>query len=133
VVNKLGERKATVLLQTGIGTLPYTVTRFNLSAELALAGCKIALLPGSSSESVLQQHRVQVAELVRSGLPREEALKAITLRPAEILGIDSRFGTIEKGKEGDLIFLDGDPLSPDTSVTRVMTFGEIVWEAQRRP
>lgn len=133
VVKNLVEHEALVLLQPRIGNLPYTVTRYNLAAELARAGCDVVLLPTSDSTSALEQFRPRLADLVRAGLPREEALKAVTVRAAKAVGLDDRLGTIEKGKDADLIFLDGDPLEPHTRVTRVMTLGEIVWEAPEQP
>jgi hypothetical protein len=129
VTGQLGELQATIVVPVGIGTLPYTSTRYNLAAELLLAGCRLALVPGRDSASVLKEYRTDLADLVRAGVPRDEVLKAVTLRCAEVLGIEKRFGTIENGKQADLIFLDGDPLHPDTQVRRVMTAGQIVWEA----
>jgi len=129
VVKDLVEREALVLVQPRIGNLPSTVTRYNLAAELATAGCDVVLTPTSDSTSALKQFRIGLADLVRAGLPREDALKAVTMRPAKVLGLSDRLGAIEKGKDADLIFLDGDPLNPHTRVTRVMTHGEIVWEA----
>jgi hypothetical protein len=129
VTEDLGELEPIVLLEPRIGNLPYTVTRYNLAGELSLAGCKVAVLPTSDSPSALKELRVRLANLVRAGLSREDALKAVTLYPAQLLGLEDRLGSIEKGKDADLIFLDGDPLSPGTEVRRVMTFGEIVWEA----
>ncbi len=131
VLDDLRESEATVLLPTGIGTLPYTAVRFNLAGELARAGCQIVLLPRGESRSTLEEFRTQVADLVRAGLPRDEALRAVTLRPAQLLGIDKRLGSIEKGKEADMVFFDADPLDPHAKVTRVMSHGKIVWEAKR--
>jgi len=133
VVEDLVEREALVLVHPRIGNLPSTVTRYNLAAELAQAGCDVVLLPTSDSTSALEQFRIRLADLVRAGLPRHEALKAVTMRPAQAVGVEDRLGTIEKGKDADLIFLDGDPLNPHTRVTRVMTLGEIVWEAPDQP
>jgi len=133
VIKDLVKREATVLVSPQIGNLPYTVTRHNLAAELAVAGCEVVLLPTSDSSSELKGFRVRLAELVRAGLPRGDALKAVTMHPAKALGVADRLGTIEKGKDADLIFLDGDPLNPLTRITRVMTLGEIVWEAPRKP
>ncbi len=48
---------------------------------------------------------------VREGLPYEEALKAITIYPARICGLDARIGSIKPGKDADLVVFDGDPLS----------------------
>jgi len=133
VIAELGERKATVVTQARIGYLPYTVTRYHLPAELVRTGCRLALVPMSDSAAALEQLRSRLAELVRAGLSREDALKAVTLRPAEVLGLAHRLGTIEKGKEADLVFLDGDPLAPGTRVYRVMIAGRIVWEAPEQP
>jgi imidazolonepropionase-like amidohydrolase len=66
---------------------------------------------------------------VKHGLPYDEALKAITITPAEILGVDDRVGSIEKGKDADLRILDGDPLELRTKVEMVIIDGEIVHRA----
>ncbi len=131
VMQQLGDRQGIVLVQPRIGRLPSTVTRYNLPAELAISGCSVAMLPAADTTSELRAFRSRLADLVRAGLPREEALKAVTLYPAQALGMADQLGTIEKGKHADLIFLDGDPLDPHTRVTRVMIDGEIVWEASR--
>ena len=52
----------------------------------------------------------QAARASAHGLPREEALRAITLYPAQILGVSDRVGSIEAGKDATLIVTDGDPL-----------------------
>ena len=133
VVADLGGDKALVLLRPQIGRLPYTATRYNLPGELAAAGCTVVLLPRTTAASELKAIRTRLAELVRAGLSRQDALKAVTLNAAKLLGLQDRLGTIEKGKDADLIFLDGDPLAAETRVTRVMIAGEIVWEAPKRP
>ncbi|MEE8354972.1 MAG: amidohydrolase [Candidatus Bathyarchaeia archaeon] len=66
---------------------------------------------------------------VKHGLPYDEALKAITITPAEILGVDDRVGSIEEGKDADLRILDGDPLELRTKVEMVIIDGEIVYRA----
>ena len=50
------------------------------------------------------------------GLTKEEALQAITLNPAKILGIDDRTGTIEEGKDANIVICDGDILDMRTSI-----------------
>ena len=66
---------------------------------------------------------------VKHGLPYDVALRAITLTPAEILGVDDRVGSIEKGKDADLRILDGDPLELRTKVEMVLIDGEVVYKA----
>ena len=70
----------------------------------------------------------QAATAVRHGMKRNEALKSITLYPAQFIGVDNRLGSIETGKEATLIFLTGDPLDAQSWVDRVMIAGEIVYE-----
>ncbi len=66
---------------------------------------------------------------VKHGLPYDAALRAITITPAEILGVADRVGSIEKGKDADIRILDGDPLELRTRVETVIIDGEIVHKA----
>jgi imidazolonepropionase-like amidohydrolase len=58
------------------------------------------------------------------GLPKEEALKAVTIYPAQIFGVADRIGSLEVGKQASLILTDGDPLEIRTNVKRVFIGGE---------
>ncbi|MFP5245893.1 MAG: amidohydrolase family protein [Thermoanaerobaculia bacterium] len=58
------------------------------------------------------------------GLPKEEALKAVTIYPAQIWGVADRLGSLEVGKQASLIVTDGDPLELRTNVKRVFIAGE---------
>ncbi len=73
----------------------------------------------------------QAATAVKYGMSRKEALKSITLYPAQFIGIDDRFGSIEAGKEANLLFLTGDPLDAQTWVDKVMLAGEVVYEKSK--
>ena len=57
------------------------------------------------------------------GLPPEEALKAITLYPAQILGVSDRVGSLEPGKDATLFVATGDPLEAATQVTAAYVRG----------
>ncbi len=61
---------------------------------------------------------------VKAGLPRYEALKAITITAAEIAGIADRVGSLEKGKDADLIICSGDILSIDPELEHVLIAGK---------
>jgi imidazolonepropionase-like amidohydrolase len=63
---------------------------------------------------------------VAYGLPREEALKAITLYPAQILGVADRVGSLEAGKDATLIVTDGDPLETTTEIEMAFVQGRAV-------
>jgi len=58
------------------------------------------------------------------GLPKEEALKAVTIYPAQIFGVAERMGSLEVGKQANVIVTDGDPLEIRTNVQRVFIAGE---------
>ncbi|MDG2012433.1 MAG: amidohydrolase family protein [Pirellulaceae bacterium] len=70
----------------------------------------------------------QAATAVKYGMPKDEALKALTLLPAEFLGVDQFVGSLEKGKDGDVIILTGDPLKNGTWVETTIVNGEVVYE-----
>jgi imidazolonepropionase-like amidohydrolase len=88
---------------------------------LARAGVKFAFATGTSSN--VRQLPYQAAISVAWGLPREEALQALTIRAAEILGVADRLGSIEPGKAGNLIVTAGDPLEVRTEVKHVIIDG----------
>ena len=94
---------------------------FSLAGELQAAGVKIAFGTFNSSDSRTLPY--EAANTVAFGLPHEEALKAVTVNAAEILGVADRLGTIEPGKLGNLIVTDGDPLEIQTSVEYVFIKG----------
>ena len=73
----------------------------------------------------------QAAIAVKYGMSEPEALKALTLGPAKLLGIDRFVGTIEEGKDADLIIMTGEPLRFDTWVDRTLINGEVVYEREK--
>ncbi len=85
------------------------------------AGVKIAFQTGDSSNVRNLPYNAGMAAAF--GLPKEEALKAVTIYPAEILGIADRVGSIEQGKIATLIVTDGDPLEIRTQIKHVFING----------
>jgi imidazolonepropionase-like amidohydrolase len=73
----------------------------------------------------------QAATAVKYGTPADEALNAITQRPAQTLGMDKALGTIEPGKDADLVILTGDPLKLDTWVETTLIGGMVVYERDK--
>jgi imidazolonepropionase-like amidohydrolase len=73
----------------------------------------------------------QAATAVKYGMPKAEALEAITLRPAKLLGIDALAGSIEPGKDADLVILTGDPLKLTTWVQTTLVRGKVVYERDK--
>jgi imidazolonepropionase-like amidohydrolase len=65
---------------------------------------------------------------VRAGMSRPKALEALTLAGAKMLGLEQRIGTLEPGKDGDLVVLSGDPLSVRTKVLQTWVEGRKVFD-----
>lgn len=104
----------------------------NLSFEtpnaLYDAGVKIAIT--TDSPVIPLKHLSLCAGLAhKEGLPLEEAFKAITINPAEIIGIDDRVGSLEVGKDADIVIFEGNPIT-DVNFKTLATFidGEMVYE-----
>jgi imidazolonepropionase-like amidohydrolase len=70
----------------------------------------------------------QAAQAVSFGVPRSAALRAITLTPAELIGVEDRVGSLQVGKDANLLLLTGDPLASSTWVDRVFIEGKMVYE-----
>jgi imidazolonepropionase-like amidohydrolase len=69
----------------------------------------------------------QAALSVKHGLDRDAALRALTINPARIVGVDDRLGSIEPGKDADLVIWSGDPLDVLSRVTRALINGEEIY------
>jgi imidazolonepropionase-like amidohydrolase len=105
---------------------------FNTARLLHEAGIPFALQSGF--EGYVPKTRVvlwEAAVALAYGLPFEAALGSITLQAARILGIDDRVGSLEAGKDGDLVLFDGDPFEHATRVIAVVIEGEVVSERAR--
>jgi len=96
---------------------------FETPAILADKGVKVALMTDSPVIPT-KYLNLMAAYSVKKGMSEEEALRAITINPAEICGIDHRVGSLEKGKDADIVILDGDPLEIKSRVERVFIEGE---------
>jgi len=99
---------------------PYDAT-MAAPAVLHKAGVTFALSTYNSSDSRNLPYEIGTA--VGFGLPRDVALRAITLAPAQILGIDSQVGSIEPGKIANLVVSRGDPLEIRSEITHVFING----------
>jgi imidazolonepropionase-like amidohydrolase len=101
---------------------------FTLPLKLHEAGIRYCIsstigFSGSGDASDTRNVPYEAATAAAYGLPQDEALKAITLYPAQILGVDDRVGSLEVGKDATLIVTDGDPLETPTHVERMYIQG----------
>lgn len=101
-------------------------------AALSRAGARLAFV--SDAPATAEDHlRVTAAFAVKYGLDRHEALRALTVVPAEALGLSKRLGTIEEGKDADLVVWSGDPLSLTSAVEIVIVNGSVTYRRQEKP
>jgi imidazolonepropionase-like amidohydrolase len=84
-------------------------------------------LPAESADSL----RFGAAVCARSGLSAEAARRAITIEAARALGVADRIGSIEKGKQADLVIFSGDPLDLRSRVIAVYVNGRLAWSAPK--
>ena len=104
------------------------VRRF-VAGPFRAAGARFAPTTGGGVGDGLLWY--QAAALVRNGVPRADALRAITAGAAEVIGLADRIGTIEPGKEADLVLWTGDPLSVSSWVSKVIVTGKVVYEREK--
>ncbi len=126
VAEKLGKEKALIAIFPVTNHFPYTKDKFNLGLLLHSKGCRVVFLPEMETWSSYAAMRENIARMVRNGFPRDEILKTVTLHAAEMLGLEKRLGSIEVGKDANLLFLTGDPLDFNSTVAKVMVEGKIV-------
>ena len=97
---------------------------YQAAGELAKAGVKVAF--STSDAAYVRNLPFHAAMSVAWGLDRTEALKALTINAAEMLGIADRVGSLETGKDANLFISKGDPLEPRSEITRVVIQGKDV-------
>jgi imidazolonepropionase-like amidohydrolase len=123
VAKLLADKKVPVILAGVMGIPPQrhdpADAQASNAAKLFQAGVKIAISAAEDYHGGARNTPYHASWSAAHGLDREEALRAVTLYPAEILGIADRVGTLEVGKDADLIVTTGDPLEVVT---------DVVWE-----
>lgn len=110
------------------------------AAILRKAGVKFALLPpnatvgtGGTAGRDLLTLPLDGAFAIRGGLDEQTALEAITITAAEICGVESRVGSLEEGKDADIVVLDGDPFDYRTFVEMTFVNGKLLYEKSTSP
>jgi imidazolonepropionase-like amidohydrolase len=91
---------------------------------MAKAGVKVSIQ--TDEMSAVRYLSINAALAVREGMPEEEALKAITIHAAEVIGVDDRVGSLEVGKDADIVVFSGHPLDYRTVAELVMVDGQVI-------
>lgn len=103
---------------------------FENAGKLSKNGLLVALM--TDHPVIPIQYLVLCAALsVKDGMEEYEAIKAITINPAVILGINNRVGSIEKGKDADIVIINGHPFDTFSTIERVLVDGELAYSAEK--
>ncbi len=107
------------------------------AAILHKAGCEIVVLPGSRGISLggivgrdIMHLTIEAGFAVRGGLSEKAAIEAITIAPARVMGISHRVGSLEVGKDADVIITDGDLLHYQTFVQYAVVDGKLAYDKE---
>lgn len=143
VADELGRAGATIILvprERRWGD-PLRVAEDGSSIEnaalLHAAGCQVAVQASSSSIDLggiagrdLIALQLEAGFAIRGGLSNEAALQSITIVPARLLGADHRIGSLEVGKDADVLVTDGDLLHYETFVQYAVVAGNVAYDKQ---
>lgn len=100
----------------------------NAPARLADAGATVSIVTGDNAGSrYIAEHAMHA---IRYGMDPQAALHALTLGPARMFGIDDRIGSLERGKDADLVVFSGSPFDPTSRVQLVVCNGRVVFDAR---
>jgi len=100
--------------------------------DLAAAGIRFGFgLDARQNGAALLRYTAAVA--VRAGLSRDDALRALTIEAARAAGIEDHVGSLEAGRDADLVLWSGDPVDPTSRVLSVWIDGQRVFEAPPEP
>lgn len=92
------------------------------AAALHKAGVRFAFTSGTLTRP--QDYIRNAARAIEAGLPKDEALKALTIYPAQILGVAEQLGSLEKGKIANIILTSGDLFARETKIKHVFVDGQ---------
>lgn len=134
-----GYKIAAILAEKGIpavvGPILFSRTKYELRGMtprnpgvLARAGVKVAIQTDESSAT--RYLAINAALAVREGMPEEEALRAITINAAEIIGVADRVGSLEAGKDADVVIFSGHPFDYRTVAELVLVDGEVAYRRE---
>ena len=134
-----GYKIADILAEKGIpvtaGPILFSRVKYELKnmtpknpGLMAKAGVKVAIQ--TDEMSAVKYLTINAALAMREGMPEEEALKAITINPAEIIGVADRVGSLEAGKDADLVVFSGHPFDYRSVAELVLVDGQVAYKRE---
>ncbi len=128
IVDELKESRADVAI--GPDILQYDKGRAINNADILVRqGLRVAF--NTSATSGTQYLPINAAYAVRYGMDKNKALAAVTSFPAQMLNVNDRIGSIDTGKDADLVILSGEPFEFTSRVEKVIVSGSVVFEQEK--
>lgn len=130
-LKSLDEKRYTVILPPAIDRKPNSADRVNVPKLLAEKGINFVLSCslGQSDFRVNQPTPLfGPAMLIRTGLDRQKTIRSLTIEPAKLLGMEKEVGSLEVGKQANLVVFDEDPFSATANIDQVYVSGELINE-----
>jgi len=123
IANEIAAAGVPVLVEplANIPTFDALGIRYENAALLTKGGVKVALLETATENT--RNLRQQAGNAVAAGMTWDQALRAVTLTPAEVFGVADRYGSLEPGKVANVVVWSGDPFEFSTGVEHVFIRG----------
>ncbi len=131
LINEIKTAKAEIVLHATMARNDGDMINMSRATAATLTAAGIPVSIESGYEGYVPKTRIilmEAAVAMANGLTFEDAIKTITINPAKLLGVDSRVGSIEKGKDADLVLYNGDPFEYTSNVCVVIIDGNVVSE-----
>jgi hypothetical protein len=133
VAAQIGKAGVRIFMPARISTLPSTRIRMNLPLTLQRAGVeKLVLMPPSARNlRSLVDWKVGLSDVVREGLDREIALRAVSVEAAASMGQEELLAPLTAGGPATFVLLKGDPLDPLAEVSYLIAAGDVVYDRSK--
>ncbi len=129
LTDEIKAAKAEVILHATMARNGGDMVNMTRESAVLLTSAGIPVSIETGYEAYVPKTRVllfEAAQAMVQGLNYDEAIKAVTIHPAKLLGIDTRVGSIVTGKDADLVLYNGDPFEYLTKVCAVLIEGKVV-------
>ena len=127
-----GEHKELVVVAPYLSYTQGAVDFVNVPEKLIEAGARVAFTPNSDAPDEFTYFRYNVGEVIKGGMKRADAITAMAKNAAEAIGAQDRLGTIEAGKDANLVLLSADPFDVQARVEQVVIEGEVAWSREKK-
>jgi len=131
VRESLAGSRVHVIVRPRLEKVSNSAVRFNVARELSQRSIPFSFSVSANQADFRESQDTPlfpVATLVKTGLDADQAVQALTLHPAKALGIDQWVGSLEAGKQANLLVFDRDPLTDVGRLEQVHVGGKLVYE-----